>query len=237
MRLVKEGREAPFFGPALVWLYGITSSSSMRSLLRSMVRKAEGGELFSTSIRRIFARYHNREVGLYSGGASFLEHSFSAAPPGATIGRYTSLTMSMRAFNANHPLGWRSTHAFFYNPALGFVETDLLTRTRLTIGNDVWIGHNATLLDSVRSVGDGAVVAAGSVVVKDVPPYAIVAGYPAKLIRYRFSEKTIGELLESKWWEKSIYELLPNIAEFQRPFETEEEAKRVAAGERLRAEG
>ena len=69
------------------------------------------------------------------------------------------------------------------------------------IGNDVWIGLNATILDGV-TIGDGAIVAAGAVVTKDVPPYAVVAGVPAKIIKYRFTESQIDFLLKFRWWEK-----------------------------------
>src|SRR5262249_7054657 len=76
----------------------------------------------------------------------------------------------------------------------------------VTIGNDVWTGHNVNVTAGVN-VGDGAVIAAGSVVTKDVPPYAIVGGVPATVIRYRFSEKTIERLLRVKWWELELSQL------------------------------
>ncbi len=74
------------------------------------------------------------------------------------------------------------------------------------IGNDVWIGQNAVIMDGVH-VGDGAIVAAGAVVTKDVPPYAIVGGVPARVIKYRFDAGTIKELSELKWWELSDGEI------------------------------
>jgi tetrahydrodipicolinate N-succinyltransferase len=76
----------------------------------------------------------------------------------------------------------------------------------VTIGNDVWTGHNVNILSGIN-VGDGAVIAAGSVVTKDVPPYAIVAGVPATIKRYRFSEKIIERLLSNKWWELELSDL------------------------------
>jgi acetyltransferase-like isoleucine patch superfamily enzyme len=87
------------------------------------------------------------------------------------------------------------------------------------IGNDVFIGHNAMILYPTKKIGDGAVIAAGSVVVEDVPPYAIIGGYPAKVLRYRFSNERIDALLRSRWWEASLEELEPAKDLFARPFE------------------
>lgn len=69
----------------------------------------------------------------------------------------------------------------------------------IEIGNDVWIGDNVTIKNGVK-IGDGAVIGACALVTKDIPPYAIVGGVPAKIIKYRFEEKIINELLELKWW-------------------------------------
>ncbi len=71
----------------------------------------------------------------------------------------------------------------------------------LKIGNDVWIGANVLILDGV-TIGNGAIIAAGAVVTKDVPPYAVVGGVPAKIIKYRFNKEEIDFLEQLKWWEK-----------------------------------
>jgi acetyltransferase-like isoleucine patch superfamily enzyme len=92
----------------------------------------------------------------------------------------------------------------------------------LSIGNDVFIGHNAIILPTVEQIGDGAIIGAGSVVHKDVAPYAVVTGNPARVVRYRFSEKTIAQLLESRWWLRTIDELSSEIDSFQRPIEGKE---------------
>jgi acetyltransferase-like isoleucine patch superfamily enzyme len=81
------------------------------------------------------------------------------------------------------------------------------------IGNDVWIGVNAIIMDDI-TIGDGAIVAAGAIVTKNVPPYSIVAGNPAKVIRYRFNNEIIDFLLKIKWWEKEEQWLKDNFKDF-----------------------
>lgn len=122
------------------------------------------------------------------------------------IGAFCSIAKTVNIAKGNHPTNYISTHPFFYLHNFGhFVERDrngLLTdinNKKVIIGNDVWIGTNVTILPSV-TVGDGAVIGAGSVVTKDVPSYSIVAGVPAKVIRYRFSEEHIEQLLNIQWW-------------------------------------
>lgn len=85
----------------------------------------------------------------------------------------------------------------------------------LVVGNDVWIGTRVTLLGALH-IGDGAIIGTGSVVTKDVPPYAVVAGNPAKILHYRFPEDQIQALLEMKWWEKSEDWIAAHADQFQR---------------------
>ena len=86
---------------------------------------------------------------------------------------------------------------------------------RVKVGNDVWIGTKVIVMGGV-TIGDGAVIGAGSIVTKDVPPYAIVAGVPAKIIRYRFSEEIVKELQNIKWWNLPEDILKENISLFQK---------------------
>ncbi|WP_352792424.1 CatB-related O-acetyltransferase [Mesorhizobium sp. M0771] len=88
----------------------------------------------------------------------------------------------------------------------------------ISVGNDVWIGHGAIILPGV-SIGDGAIVGAGSVVTKDVPPYAIVAGNAARLIRYRFAEDVIAKMLSIRWWEWSDEKVKQEAASLLGPIE------------------
>ncbi len=194
-----------------IFLYRI-NRERVRSYIRRFIHKREGGDFFSVTLREIYQRFHQVKIGMYTQGA------FSK--PGqidrfTDIGRYCSLASNVRIMNRNHPLEFKSTHAFFFNPRLGYCREDNVKYIPLHVGNDVWIGHNAIIHPHVRSIGDGAVVGAGAVVNKDVPPYTVVVGNPARVVRYRFSKEVIQELLESKWWEKSIEELKPHIQEFQ----------------------
>ncbi|MBR5586936.1 MAG: CatB-related O-acetyltransferase, partial [Clostridia bacterium] len=126
----------------------------------------------------------------------------------ADVGKYCSIGSDIKTVNGVHPTSvFVSTHpAFFSNLGqAGFSYVDKTSfnehKSRVVIGNDVWIGDRATILAGVK-IGDGAVVAAGAVVTKDVEPYAIVGGVPAKVIKKRFSDDEIALLLETKWWDK-----------------------------------
>ncbi|MBS0028835.1 CatB-related O-acetyltransferase [Chitinophaga sp. 2R12] len=95
------------------------------------------------------------------------------------------------------------------------------TPAPVTIGNDVWIGLNSSVMGGV-TIGNGAIIAAHSVVTKDVPPYAIVGGVPAKIIKYRFSEEVISRMEALKWWDMPEDALKRNISHFQSTLRPEE---------------
>jgi acetyltransferase-like isoleucine patch superfamily enzyme len=123
----------------------------------------------------------------------------------ADIGMFCSIAEGVTIGLGRHPLNYVSTHPAFYSAtqplAKTFAEQDNFSPfTETKIGHDVWIGQRAMIVDGV-TIGTGVVIAAGSVVTKDVPPYAVVGGIPARIIRYRFDENTIKELLKAKWWE------------------------------------
>lgn len=153
---------------------------------------------------------------MYSYGGCF---SLDHVPAGTTFGRYCSVASNVSILNGNHPLNFKSLHPFFYNPAMGCVDKLLIKRTKLTVENDVWIGRNVTILPSVSKIENGAVIGAGSVVTKNVPAFAVFAGNPAKIIRYRFSEDKIREITASAWWDKDIDDLKVDFANFIVPYE------------------
>lgn len=204
-------------GELLFKLYGVFKLRSIRRLIRYVVIRLEGSAIYSITIRRIFSYYHDIKVGMYSGQGCFVLGNF---PRGTRIGRYCAIYKTVIAFNANHPMNLKSTCALFYNPKLGYAKKDILKRTQLYIGNDVWIGHNAVILPSVSKIGDGAIIGAGTVLHQDVPPYAVVVGHPSRVVRYRFSKETIEKLLKEQWWDKSFKELIPEFRNFQKPLES-----------------
>lgn len=132
------------------------------------------------------------------------------------IGRYTSISSNVRVINGKHPIktSFVSTSPVFYAKqtplGISFVEEQLFEeyayidkdkKTQILIGNDCWIGYGVSIIGGV-TIGDGAVVLANATVTKDVPPYSIVGGVPAKVIGYRFDAATIEKMLTIKWWEK-----------------------------------
>ncbi|CAA9261799.1 MAG: Phosphonate utilization associated acetyltransferase [uncultured Chloroflexia bacterium] len=123
------------------------------------------------------------------------------------IGKFCSIASHVRINPGNHPM-WRVTqhHLTYRRAQYGFGEADdpevfaWREAARCIIGHDVWIGHGATIMPGV-SIGTGAVVGAGAVVTKDVAPYEVVGGVPARHIRFRFAPDVVTKLLASAWWD------------------------------------
>lgn len=145
--------------------------------------------------------------GSYVASNSFIRHT--------EIGRYCCIGKNVRIIDVTHPSStFVSVHPAFYslNNATGtsFIENekfqekliiDANSDMAVIIGNDVWIGDGAQIIGG-HKIGDGAIVAAGAVVTKDVLPYSIVGGVPAKIIRFRFEKDDINYLMQLKWWDK-----------------------------------
>ena len=161
------------------------------------------------------------------GRCTYISHNCSLV--NVNIGRFCSIANDVHTCNGQHPTSKFVTTfpSFYYNTEgqIGFTfhKDDPLFDTvryasgsnqfEIIIGNDVWIGSHVLIMPGV-TIGDGAIVAAGSVVSKDVEPYAIVGGVPAKLIKKRFTDSQIKCLLEVKWWNKSIDEIRKNYKEY-----------------------
>lgn len=146
--------------------------------------------------KRLYPRY---QIGPHTYGTPSVKNPHPAA--NLSIGDYCSIANNVKIYLGGiHRTDWVTSYPFpsFFSEASG-IKDSCLTKGDVLIGNDVWLCANAVILSGV-TIGDGAVVANSAVVTKDVPPYAVVAGNPAKVIKTRFDEPTIQWLLTVKWW-------------------------------------
>jgi len=130
-----------------------------------------------------------------------------------TIGKFCQFAHGAKFItsSANHPMAGFSTYPFrVFKPETMTDYLDLPFRDT-TVGNDVWLGHGVTVMPGV-TIGDGAIVAAGAVVTKDVAPYTIIGGNPAGIIRRRFSDDVIADLLDIRWWDWDIDKIETHLA-------------------------
>jgi acetyltransferase-like isoleucine patch superfamily enzyme len=152
--------------------------------------------------------------GVYIGNSCYISNSFignysyvnsNSRIRNAVIGKFCSIGSGVKIELGSHPVDFVSTHPVFYannKPFKTFAtHTYFQEYKKVIIGNDIWIGEDALIMGGV-TIGDGAIIAAGSIVTKNVEPYAIVGGVPAKIIRYRFDEKVRAIIQKSQWWDK-----------------------------------
>lgn len=184
----------------------------LRPLIRRRLTRSEGGPMFSRTWRKILRDYYGIEMGAFSYG-----FDFRALDRGTRIGRFSSCAIGLQVLRRNHPSERFSQHPLFFNHLLGVVPKETIENSEdnpLVIGNDAWIGTNVIILRGCHTIGDGAIVAAGAVVTRDVPPYAIVGGCPARLIRKRFSPEVEAVVAASQWWQRPWPEIERHLGLF-----------------------
>lgn len=176
------------------------------------VRK-EGGQTKSKLLRYYYKK-KKVHVDLYTYGGCFSENFNNGGE--IEVGKFCSIATNVSYFGANHPFNQVSQSAYFYNKSFGLDVKDV-ERSKLVIGNDVWVGFGTIITCNCKNIGNGAVIGAGSVVTHDVPPYAIVAGNPARIIKMRFSEEVITALEDSHWWDSNPEDLFELYVDMREP--------------------
>ena len=179
-------------------LFTNINSKKIKVKLSTRIRYAHSFDGYNKIGKRTYIKGH---VGMYSYIGNNCEIT-------GKIGKFCSISNNVRCIPASHPVDMVSTSPCFYSKAkqnnISFYkgEKNYIDEKEVTIGNDVWVGDSVLIKGGVK-IGDGAVIGMGSVVSKDVEPYSIVGGRPAKLIRKRFDDQTIDLLLKSKWWDNN----------------------------------
>lgn len=171
-------------------------NSAERTLFYKYINKYEGGQFYSKTLRRIYKETFDIEVGFASYGCFTTNFR-----PHVRVGNYCSIAPGVQRLVGNHPMTDISTHPIFHLKEFGYVSKTRYNEHTLHIGHDVWIGVNAIITGNCEKIGNGAVIGAGAVVTKNVEPYSIVAGIPAKVIGYRFTLEERQLLETSKWFD------------------------------------
>lgn len=178
-------------------------------LLWIKCRDSADGELR----RNFYKQQYDIDVGKYTYG-----YNNKNIARGTKIGAFCSIASGVKIGLMNHPLEYVSTNPFLYYSNRGFINYDRGEFEQGSeIGNDVWIGSNAIILPNVH-IGNGAVIGAGAVVVKDVAPYEVVGGVPAKHLKWRFDDSDLRQKLNKiPWYEWSDDKIKENIELFYDP--------------------
>ena len=192
---------------------------SLEYYLSKIIKKLRGRAVKNSTVHKT----SKIESGTQFINSTMVKHSFCGYDCYITfceIGSFTSIANGVVIGGGMHPIEWVSTSPVFYegrdSVKAKFSEYKREPLKKTIIGHDVWIGQNALIKQGVN-VGTGAVVGMGSIVTKDVEPYTIVAGNPAKVIRKRFEDSMVSGLLGSKWWEFNDEKLFKYSKFFKSP--------------------
>ncbi|MGL5271468.1 MAG: CatB-related O-acetyltransferase [Selenomonadaceae bacterium] len=209
--MIKAAVRYYFFG-WLGWIY------SYLKIKNSTVKVYPGSYVYNSAVGKYNTIYQNVVVSNSSIG-DFTYIAPNSEINNTEIGRFCSIGPGVYMGMGEHPTKiFVSMHPIFFSKAkqvqTTFADMNYFSGvSRIFIGNDVWVGSQAIILDGVK-IGDGAIIAAGAVVNSDVPAYAVYGGVPAKFIKYRFEEDERNFLLKDKWWNKPEEWLRENYKKF-----------------------
>jgi acetyltransferase-like isoleucine patch superfamily enzyme len=178
----------------LIKIYRLLSTQENRLIIETML---EDGRL---------------KIGEYTYGTPIIDN-YKGSEQKVIIGKYCSISKNVRIITGGiHPPHWVSTYPFRskFKQDGAFADGMPTSNGAINIGNDVWIGTGVTILSGV-TIGDGAIIGAGAIVSKNIPPYAIAIGIPAKVIKYRFDAQQIEKLQKLKWWNWDNKKIIENI--------------------------
>lgn len=185
-------------------------------VIHNVMKLHSGSKIINSTIKGPLYLNRFSQIGPHAEVGKYVGMNQSCFFARGVIGAYCSIGARTAINPFNHPTSWLSTHEYQYQPqSFDWVpEYSNFARLKRTqdmfaeacIGNDVWMGHNVVVLANVK-IGDGAIIAAGSIVTKDIPPYAIAAGNPATIKKFRFEEKIIERLLNVRWWDFELSEI------------------------------
>lgn len=179
-------------------------------LFLKYINQFEGGQFYSLTLRRIFKEMYDIEVGMGSYGCFTTNFR-----PHMKVGNYCCFAPGVQRLVGNHPMENASMHPIFYDPSFGCIKESRYTHHKLIVGHGVWVGVNAIITGNCEEIGDGAVIGAGSVVTHNVPAYAVVAGSPARIIKYRLTEDERELLTNSNWWKYTPEQLKEAIINYK----------------------
>lgn len=197
--------------------YNIFDAPVIGDRIKRYIISSEGGDKTSLTLRRYVLDKYKVEVGIHTYGGCF-NKEFNVGGT-VKIGRYCSFAQDIRYFGANHPIHSAILSPYFYNSKWGGYSVKDVERNQLTVGNDVWVGYGTIITSSCHFIGNGSIIGAGSIVTKDVKPYSIVVGSPAKLLKMRFDEDVCSALEESNWYNLEPDEIMQYYSFLNDPLE------------------
>ena len=184
----------------LVWIRKRSNHTKINRFLEKKIAQLDVGFYYSLRIRDLYKELHGLSIGYGTYGGCWNNSAMWWS--NIVIGNYCSFARDVSLFPCDHPMNLFTTHPITYDTYTSGAKEkrQFGDIPSITIGHGVWFGQNSVVLSGCKKIGNGAVIGAGSVVTHDVPPYAIVVGNPAKILRYRLTSEQIELVEASQWW-------------------------------------